>query len=110
MRRQRRGVLRLLAPESARAAEPPSDFGASAGDTFDLGNVLPSGWTDSQIAADLSLQYQVLDGGGLQWSTVTVAVPEPIELTPRAIVALGLLGRRNIRRVRQTARAGIPTS
>jgi autotransporter-associated beta strand protein len=58
---------------------------------FDLGNILPTGLTNAQITADLTVAYQVLDAGGLQ--AADVVVPEPAGLALLGLAGVALLRR-----------------
>jgi hypothetical protein len=61
-------------------------------DGFDLGNILPTGLTAQQLAADLTVSYQVLGQGN--FAPAEIIVPEPTSLGLIGVSALGLLGRR----------------
>ena len=51
----------------------------------------------TDLTADLTVKFQVLNGGGLKASDVTPAVPEPVGLSIFALGAAGLLARRRRR-------------
>jgi hypothetical protein len=65
-------------------------------DNFDLGNILGTGLTANQLTADLTVKYQVLNGGVLKPADVTFAsvVPEPTGLALIGVGAAGLMARR----------------
>jgi hypothetical protein len=49
-------------------------------DGFDIGNVLPVGLALTDLTGDLTVKYQVVNGGILKNSDITPAVPEPTGL------------------------------
>ena len=63
-------------------------------DGFDIGRVLPVGLALTDLTGDLTLKYQVVNGGILKNSDLTTAVPEPTSLGLIGLGAAGLLARR----------------
>ncbi len=68
-------------------------------DQYDLGNVLPGNLDLNTLLNDLTLNWQVLNGGlGVRnGDMVVTGVPEPTMLSLAGIGALGLLARRQRR-------------
>ena len=62
--------------------------------SFDLGNVLPTGLTFDELNAELSVNYQVLNTGGIRAAGWSASVPEPTALALATLAAIGLLARR----------------
>ena len=65
-------------------------------DAFDIGNVLAAGLTAADLTGDLTVKYQVLNGGVLKNGDLTIAsgVPEPTSLALIGLGAAGLMARR----------------
>ena len=59
---------------------------------FDIGNVLATGLTPAQLTGDLTVKYQVLNGGSLKAGDIVV--PEPTSLALLGLGAASLLARR----------------
>jgi hypothetical protein len=70
----------------------PGFTDGSGNGTFDLGNILPLGLTISDLTGDLTVKYQIVNGGLAKVSDVIV--PEPTGLGLIGLGAVGLLGRR----------------
>jgi hypothetical protein len=71
-------------------------------DGFDLGSVLPAGLTYDTLTADLTLRYQVLNGGALKASDFIAPEPACTGLFALGLGAMGLRSRR--RRLRRPSR------
>jgi len=61
-------------------------------DQFDIGNVLGLNLTPADITGDLTVKYQVLNGGSLKAGDIVV--PEPTSLALLGLGAASLLARR----------------
>ena len=73
--------------------------------SFDLGDVLPTGLSLSDVESELTLQYQVMNDGLLQTSALAGSVPEPAGLALVGLGAIELLARRRLTRVRKYSRS-----
>ena len=65
-----------------------------------MGNVLPAGLSSTDLTGDMTVKYQVLNGGNLKNSDIVFAVPEPAALGLIGLGAMGLLARRRRGRAR----------
>jgi hypothetical protein len=68
------------------------------GDGFDIGAVLAPGLDSLALTADLTVKYQILNGGSLKAGDIIV--PEPAGLAVLGLGAAGLMARRRRRRDR----------
>jgi hypothetical protein len=81
---------------SSLSTSPGFTDGSGQG-TFDLGNILPLGLTISDLTGDLTVKYQIVNGGLAKVSDMIV--PEPTGLSLIGLGAVGLLGRRRRKRI-----------